>query len=81
MALKKKESNPFLTLMEHKLKQSTTLYFDDKQAPCQLDHEIFEDIKSKDCLIDLNSQEFPSLYAWHTLIGHFSEKLRASWKN
>ena len=85
MVLKKEpgESNeldPYLNLIEHKKKESKTAYFEDKHQPSQLDNEIYNDIHAKGVDKLLNPDDFPDLYAWFSLIGQFSEKLRNSWK-
>jgi hypothetical protein len=43
----KKDTDPFLTLIEHKKRESKTPFFEDKNTPSKLDLDIFEDIKDK----------------------------------
>lgn len=75
---KREEKDPFLILIEHKKKESKTMYFEDKNAPGKMDLEIYNDIKSKGA--ELKPEEFPELFAWYNLIGTFSEKIRNNWQ-
>ena len=75
----KPELNPFLTLIEHKKKESKTIYFEDKHQPSKMDCEIFEDISSKNADKLMNAEDFPNLFNWFNLIGTFSPKIRNNW--
>ena len=72
--------SPFLQALDLKLKESSTPYFDSRQIPSRsIDKAMFDEIEKKDIKKLITAPSYPDLYAWHQLIGRFTEEAAKSW--